>query len=73
MMHDGDSEQIEFEDDFESFEWEGSENVGNGGLQAVLQEGRKCKKYGRGPMEFWEELYRREGFMTHPFLFCLMF
>ena len=35
------------------------------------RKGCKCKKCGRGPMEFQEELYRREGFMTHPFLFCV--
>ena len=71
MIHDSDSEQIEFEDDIESLSGKGVRMLEMEGLQAVLQEGCKCKKFGRGPMEFWEELYRRERFMTHPFLFCV--
>ena len=69
IIHDSDSEQIEFEDDFESLSGKGVRMLEMEGLQAVLQEGCKCKKCGCGPMEFREELYRREGFMTHPFLF----
>ena len=41
------------------------------GLQAALLERCVCRECGGGPVEFREELYRSEGLVTHPYLFCV--
>ena len=41
------------------------------GLQAALLERCVCRECGGGPVELREDLYRREGLVTHPYLFCV--
>ena len=39
------------------------------GIQSALKNAVRCKECG-GPVLFKEELFKREGLCTHPYLFC---
>ena len=65
-------EQIDLDDfeNWESLNGDGVRLLEVKGLQTALLESVLCKKCGCGPVEFQEEIHRKQGLMTYPFLHC---
>ena len=54
-----------------TLEGEGTRVVEVAGVQAALLDRCVCRECGGGPVEFREDLYRREGLVTHLYLYCV--